>query len=806
MSRYFPFVVFFAGLAALGWVGLGYVGANPLALAVIVLIAACYIAGGMELWRFRQATASLAQAVRDPAEPVPALGAWLERLHPSLRTPVRQRIEGGRAGLPGPSLTPYLVGLLVLLGMLGTFLGMVATLRGTSVALESATDLEAIRSSLAAPVKGLGFAFGTSVAGVAASAMLGLLSALCRRERQEAVQRLDSRIGAGLRVYSPLHQREESFKLLQRQAELMPVLVDRLQTMTETVVRQNEALADKLLAGQAGLHDTMASEYRALAAATAQGLKESLVESMRMASAAIQPAVEATMAGMSREAGALHERVEQAVQRQLDTLTRSIESSTADVAQAWRSALDAHQRSSDAAAGALETSLARFGETFEQRSAGLVDAVAERLETAVTRVSGAWDAALAGNQQSHEALSGRFDATLGRLAATFEQRADGLVAGVAGHLERVAGQADAAWREALATQRRDGETLAAELRASHGQFAATFDESAARLVERLSGRFEAAAGSVSAAWTEALAQQARTNEALAGETRQALTAVSGHFGQQAAALLESVGQAHAELRADAAEHDQRHMSAWSGALETMSGSLRDEWQLAGEQAAARQRQICETLERTAGTISARAEAHARGTLGEIERLLQAAAEAPRAAAQAIAALQEKLSDSVERDNTMLQERGHLLETLAALLDTVTQASTEQRAAVDALVAASADMLERVGGSFAERVGSETGKLETAAAQVSGGAAEVASLGEALGHAVALFGESSGKLVEHLVRIEGALDKAMARSDEQLAFYVEQAREVIDLSMMSHKQIAEALHDLEARRAAVDDAA
>src|SRR3546814_4133357 len=66
-----------------------------------------------------------------------------------------------------PVLTPYLVGLLVLLGMLGTFLGMVATLRGTGLALESSTDLAAIRASLAAPVQGLGFAFGTSVAGVA---------------------------------------------------------------------------------------------------------------------------------------------------------------------------------------------------------------------------------------------------------------------------------------------------------------------------------------------------------------------------------------------------------------------------------------------------------------------------------------------------------------------------------------------------------------------------------------------------------------------------------------------------------------
>src|SRR5690606_2383080 len=126
-----------------------------------------------------------------------------------LRNAVRLRIEGQRVGLPGPSITPYLLGLLVLLGMLGTFLGMVSTLRGTGLALESSTDLQAIRASLAAPVQGLGFAFGTSVAGVATSAMLGLLSALLRRERMLAARRLDTQIATTLRIHSQTHQREE---------------------------------------------------------------------------------------------------------------------------------------------------------------------------------------------------------------------------------------------------------------------------------------------------------------------------------------------------------------------------------------------------------------------------------------------------------------------------------------------------------------------------------------------------------------------------------------------------------------------
>jgi hypothetical protein len=74
------------------------------------------------------------------------------------------------------------------------------------------------------------------------------------------------------------------------------------------------------------------------------------------------------------------------------------------------------------------------------------------------------------------------------------------------------------------------------------------------------------------------------------------------------------------------------------------------------------------------------------------------------------------------------------------------------------------------------------------------------LGEAFGAAVQLFGESNNDLVTHLQRIEAALDKSLARSDEQLAYYVAQAREVVDLSVMSQKQIIEDLQQLAGQRA------
>jgi hypothetical protein len=691
MSGYrIDLVVFLVGLAAVCWTGVGYLGSNPLALAVTLLVGACYLAGALELHRYRQATSTLTRAVVGLSEPPPNLGAWLDPLHPSLRSAARLRIEGERVALPGPALTPYLVGLLVLLGMLGTLLGMVATLRGTGIALESATDLQSIRASLAAPVKGLGFAFGTSIAGVATSAMLGLLSALCRRERIQASQLLDVKIATTLRIYSQTHQREETFRLLRRQAEVMPTLVDRLQTMMATMEQQSRALNERQIASQDAFHGKAEAAYSRLAASVEQSLTESVAASARVAGAALQPVMEATMAGLARETASLHDTVAHAVQRHLDGMSTGFEATTTTVAEIWNQALAGHQRSSEALAQHLRTSLDRFTETFEQRSAGLLEGVSARLE--------------------------------------------------------------------------------------------------------------ATAGSVSEAWNRALSQQEQVSEKLADRNRHALAAAAATFEQHSASLLRTVGQSHADLQAELASRDQQRLAAWTGTLGSMAATLREEWQETSAHAASRQQEICDTLARTARDISVQTQAHASDTIAEISRLVQAASEAPRAAAEVVGELRQKLSDSMARDTAMLQERNRLLETLETLLDAVNHASTEQRAAVDALVATSADLLDRVGTRFTDKVEAETGKLGAVAAQVTGSAVEVASLGEAFGVSVQLFGESNEKLVSHLQRIEAALDKSLARSDEQLAYYVAQAREVIDLSMMSQKQIVEDLQQLAGQRA------
>jgi hypothetical protein len=689
-------LLFLAGLAVICWIGAGYVGSNAIGAVVTLVIGACYVTGGVELWRYRQATASLARALDDPSADS-GLADWLERLHPGLREAVRLRVEGERVALPAPALTPYLVGLLVLLGMLGTLLGMMATLRGTGLAMEGATDLDAIRGSLAAPVKGLAFAFGTSIAGVASSAMLGLLSALCRRERMQSVQRLDAAIATTLRMHSRAHQREESFRLLQQQAGLMPALVDRLQAMMAALEQRDLATAERQLASAEASHARTEAAYAKLATSLEQSLQAGVAASARAVGDGLRPAMEATLAGLASNAATLQHSVAQAVRDQLDGLANGFASASAAAAAHWDGALDAQRDTNAQLATDLHGALERFASTFEQRSTALLDGVSARLDGDAARIADAW--------------------------------------------------------------------------------------------QQAQGRQEAASA------------------ALAGRSAQALAAVTAGFAEQAAALVEAVDRSHAQLQQQLAAQDAQRLEAWAGQLAATGAALRENWEHAGSHAAARQQDICDALAASAQAITAQAQAHARETIAGIERLVQAASEAPKAAAEVISELRQKLSDSMVRDTALLDERNQMMATLDTLLAAVNHASTEQRAAIDALVATSADLLDRVGTRFGEQVAGEAGKLEAVSAQVAVAATEVASLGEAFASAVDVFGRNNSDLLERLQAIEGALDRSLARSDEQLAYYVAQAREVVDLSMLAQRQIMADLQQLGGARAAVaEDAA
>lgn len=677
-------LVFALGLLVVCWIGAGYVGSHALALAVTALIGALYLIGGVELYRYRRATDGLIAALDAPPGP-DGMAAWLAGLDPTLRGAVRQRIASGQAPLPAPALTPYLVGLLVLLGMLGTLLGMLLTLRGTGMALQSASDLQAVRDSLAAPVEGLGVAFGTSIAGVAASAMLGLLAALCRRQRADAVRLLDAASADGLRVHTRAHQRDESLRLMQAQADALPALVERLESMAAAMERQAEAAYQRQASQQDAFHAGSTAAWERLAGTLSAALERGAADSARAAVEAVQPAVAAAMDTVTREAAQLNATVAASVDRQLAALDAGFERSSTAATTLWQHALAEQAGSQRVLAEALSTGLDAAGERLVQRTGGMVEEVATRLEATTDQLATAWDGALARQQAQHDVLAER-----------------------------------------------------------HGQ---------------------------------------------------ALDAAGATFAGQSAALLEQLEGTHARLQSALSGQDRERLAAWQEQLATMAASLREDWARAGEDAARRHEAVASALAAAAADIGAQSQAHAAATIAEISTLVEAASEAPRAAAEVVAELRQKLSDSMVRDTALLAERSQLMATLSTLLDAVNHASTEQRGAIDALVSTSATLLEQAGGRFGEQVEAGTGAIDAAVARLDAGATSVAGLGEALAGAVQQFGERNAELTGRLDGIAAALDASGTRSDEQLVYYVAQARELVDLSVLAQKQIIAELRQL-----------
>ena len=641
MTRLLFLTAFLLGATAVSWMGAGFAGSHLLAFIITAVIGGVYLLGIVELLHFRRATSTLESALQNIPAQTDNTGEWLQqwlnRLDPSLREAVRLRIEGDRVGLPAPVFTPYLVGLLVMLGLLGTFIGMVDTLSGAVLALQGSTELEAVRAGLAAPIQGLGVAFGTSVAGVAASAMLGLISTLVRRDRMLATRQLEGKIAGVFKGLSLGHQRQQAYNAVQSQARSLPAVAAKLQDVAAQLALMGDKLGAALLASQNEFHDVTEKRFAGLAASVDNSLRETLAASGKAAGESISPIVAEAMAGMGQMA--------QDTQRQLATIAR-------DQLQAF--------------GAEFRTAIDSLLKTFEANASSWTDQTL--------------------------ALQGSINQSVTESTAAF---------------------IDTAGANSAALLARIGELL----QSTEALVAARIDSESA--------------------WLEGQGQRMEQLTA-------ALTAELGELRAQ-----EGQAQAAAVARLAALE------SAVAGHLVQLGSGLE----------------------------------------APMTRLIETASETPRAAAEVIGQLRAEISNNIERDNQLLEERQRVMDQLNTLSASLAQSASGQREAVEKLVADSERTLQDISTRIGDHIQAEVSKMSDASANVAGGAVELASLGEAFGLAVELFNTSTENMIEHLGRLEDAMERAGTRSDEQMAYYVAQAREIIDQSMLSQKEIIDDLRRL-----------
>ncbi len=163
----------------------------------------------------------------------------------------------------------YLVGLLIFLGLLGTFwglLGTIASIGDTIDALDpgtgdSAAVLEALKAGLAAPLAGMGTAFSSSLFGLSGSLVLGFLDVQAGRAQTRFYTELENWLSSVTDLSSdvsiPEPQRSGS-------SEEIRLLSERLRSMQEaggSNPRVATAMAN-LADGISGLVKNMRSEQQ----------------------------------------------------------------------------------------------------------------------------------------------------------------------------------------------------------------------------------------------------------------------------------------------------------------------------------------------------------------------------------------------------------------------------------------------------------------------------------------------------------------------------------------------------------------
>lgn len=696
MTRLFSLLAFAIGMVVIFWMARAVAPGHLLASVVMVLIALAYAAGGAELWAYQRATGALRHAVLQA--PGSDLDSWLGLLPDALRQPVHQRLTGEGRGLPVPVLTPYLVGLLVMLGLMGTFVGMVETLGGAVRALEGSTELSAIRAGLAAPIQGLGMAFGTSVAGVAASAMLGFIATLSRRERLAACRELDRLRDHQFREQSLPHQRQRTYSALQQQAEALPALVEqmsvlgeRLGAMGEQLDNRGRLLEEQLLARQDAFQQQLQSEFRSLGEHVAGALQSSLAESGRQAGETVKPLVAELLSALQQDLQERHSKLDDSALARLEAMDVVLRENREMVAASWQQGLEQQQAGNRALMASVEQTLTRAAEQL--------------VETAVVR-----------------------DETLGSL------------------------------NQQLLEQQR--EQMAAQQAAEE------------RWQRAVTDRSQALMDTLQAQLAEMRALEESRNEA-AAQKMEALE-------RSAAARLEALQGAATDRLEDLQTATARQLTELGRSLEA-----------------------------------------------PLAEVVAVAAEAPRSAAQLIETLRAEMSAHLSRDKALLEERQALMQELSSWVAALGDKQRSQQVALEQLLAHSGESLETLVTRNTEHVerwlnhsGEQLESLLTRSGehlqqwlahsgdslaglgeQLSSSALDMAGLGDTFAAAVQQFSDSNRELLAALASVEQGLAESGERSDEQMAYYVAQAREIIDHNLVSQQTILGRLEDLSGQAAA-----
>lgn len=263
--------------------------ANPAFNGVILFVLAVGIGVNLrQVWRLQREVLWLGAFDRDPDRPPavrPVLLAPMGKLMSSRYGQVRLNPTSLRSILDGVQirleeqrdLSRYLIGLLIFLGLLGTFWGLLTTIRSVGEVIgemgggtDAAAMFAALQARLEAPLSGMATSFSTSLFGLAGSLVVGFLDLQAGHAQNRFYNELEEWLSSRTRLSSgPVGEGDASVPayvqaLLEQTAESL----DRMQRTVADSERERRATVDQLaeLGSQLGrLSELISRESRGLA-------------------------------------------------------------------------------------------------------------------------------------------------------------------------------------------------------------------------------------------------------------------------------------------------------------------------------------------------------------------------------------------------------------------------------------------------------------------------------------------------------------------------------------------------------------
>ncbi|MEZ5596305.1 MAG: hypothetical protein R3E84_07935 [Pseudomonadales bacterium] len=138
--------------------------------------------------------------------------------------------------------TGFLAGILVMLGLLGTFLGLLNTIDSIGIAMSSMSSIgdadpeamSAFLASIAAPLKGMGLAFSSSLFGLSGSLLISFVNYLCGGVHDRFIENCSRWIDDRIPTPSQEARKAEADPKVASSDELKAWLAGFVQTATHT--------------------------------------------------------------------------------------------------------------------------------------------------------------------------------------------------------------------------------------------------------------------------------------------------------------------------------------------------------------------------------------------------------------------------------------------------------------------------------------------------------------------------------------------------------------------------------------------